>query len=111
MLTFETLEDLGSVSGRLKVLNWFMGHTKKTSGTGTCVILAHVDDISKDVGHPVVSVRRWVSFLLEKGYIKKHQLFNGHVISNAYVVNPEYVTKGKLVRDKDEEVRYGGKNG
>lgn len=104
------MKDLDSINGQAKVLNWFMNQIRKTfiTSDGVRVVLAHVNDISHDLGAPIVSVRRWVSFLIKKGYISRRKGPKGKILCNVYIVNPEYIIKGKLT-SSEAYLQTGGK--
>lgn len=96
-------EDLEIENGKAKLLFWFIDQVQDMRVNQVAVVHASADMISADLGCAVVSVRLWLSFLIKKGYIKRQFKPNGKVLCNSYIVNPEYIIKGKLVRDKEEE--------
>lgn len=100
--TMRVLEDLEIENGKAKLLFWFIDRVQDMRVNQKAVILASADMISKDLGCAVVSVRLWLSFLIKKGYIERHLTPDGKVLCNAYIVNSEYVIKGKLIQEKEE---------
>lgn len=99
--TMRVLEDLEIENGKAKLLFWFIDQIQDMRINQKPVILASAEMISKDLGCAVVSVRLWLSFLIKKGYISRHLTPDGKVLCNSYIVNPEYVIKGKLTIDKE----------
>lgn len=99
--TLRVIEDLGIENGKAKLLFWFIDQVQDMKINQEPVIHASVDMISNDLGCAVVSVRLWLSFLIERGYIKRQLKPNGKILCNSYIVNPEYIIKGKLMRDNE----------
>lgn len=101
--TVRVLEDLEIENGKAKLLFWFIDQIQDMKVNQTQTIHASADMISNDLGCAVVSVRLWLSFLIKKEYIKRQLKPNGKVLCNSYIVNPEYIIKGKLIIDKEEQ--------
>ena len=100
--TMRVIEDLGIENGKAKLLFWFIDQVQGMRINQIPIVVANAEMMSNDLGCAVVSVRKWLSFLIDRGYILRHVAPNGKILRNAYYVNPEYVLKGKLIRDKDD---------
>lgn len=93
------ITDTDIPAGKAKLLFWFMAQEQVGRAD---VIIATINMMSNDLGCSKIAVYRWLSCLIEKGYISRHKTPDGKVLHNTYIVNPEYINKGKLVIDKDE---------
>lgn len=102
--TMRVIEDLGIENGKAKLLFWFIDQIQGMRVNQVAIVVANAEMMSNDLGCAVVSVRKWLSFLIDKGYILRHVAPNGKILRNAYYVNPKYVIKGKLMRDKENDI-------
>ena len=94
--TMRVIDDLGIESGKAKLLFWFIDQVQDMRVNQSQIIIASVEMMSEDLKCAAVSVRKWLSFLIEKGYIKRHLTPSGKILQNTYTINQEYVIKGKL---------------
>ena len=94
--TMRVIDDLGIESGKAKLLFWFIDQVQDMKVNQTQLIIATVKMMSTDLRCAEVSIRLWLSFLINKGYIKRHLTPDGKVLCNTYIVNQNYVIKGKL---------------
>ena len=94
--TNNVIKDLGIESGKAKLLFWFMDQIQEGRMNQLPIVLAPVDMVAQQLKCSEIAVRKWLRFLIEKKYIWKHTQPNGKIIFNAYVVNPEFIIKGKL---------------
>ena len=81
------LADTGIESGKAKLLFWFLNQPTINS-EGCSVIIATADMMCEDLGCAEVSLRRWISYLIKGGYIKRHAP-RGNRINSVYVVIEE----------------------
>ena len=94
--TMRVIEDLEIESGKAKLLFWFIDQVQDMKVNQTQLIIATVKMMSIDLRCAEVSIRLWLSFLINKGYIKRHLTPDGKILCNTYIVNQNYVIKGKL---------------
>ncbi len=93
------IEDLQIDDGRLRLLFWFIKRVQDfVQLNQEPVVLARVKTMAKDLNASVQSIRRWLAVLIERGYIQRH-FQGGQVMYNTYVVNKDYIYKGKFRRD------------
>ena len=84
LFLMKILNDLEVESGKAKLLFWFLNQPTINS-EGCSVIIATADMMCEDLGCAEVSLRRWISYLIKGGYIKRHAP-RGNRINNVYVL-------------------------
>lgn len=101
--TQKVLDDLEIESGKAKLLFWFIDQVQDLKVNQMPIIVASVNKISKDLGCANISVYKWLSLLIEKGYISKFKESDGKILQNTYRINPAFIIKGKLSEMEQEE--------
>lgn len=102
--TQAVLADLGIENGRAMLLFWFMNQVHNLKINQLPMVVATTDMMSKDLGCSEISIKRWLSFLIEKGFIKRYYTPTGRIIYNNYIINPSYMIKGKLSQMEKEDI-------
>ena len=92
--TSTVIQDLEIENGKAKLLIWFMDQIQNIAPNQIPVVVCPVEDIAEELKCSEVAVRKWLAFLIKKGYIKRKMRSNGRIQQNTYIINHTYFYRG-----------------
>ena len=101
--TQKVLDILGVENGRAMLLFWFINQIQDLRVNQIPIIMATTEMMSDDLGCSEISIKRWLSFLIEHDFISRRLTPKGKIMPNTYIINPAYIIKGKLSEMEKKE--------